>query len=464
MPPRSLVRAAGEVVLAVALCTGAVAALDSVAATAGLSTVYLLGVLVVAVRRGTGAALSAAVLAVLALNYFFIAPIHRLTIRDSANVVALVVFLIVAVVVARLAADARARALEAGALATDAAARREEAELVTEVASRLLGADGVAARLSSLGPQIARALAVGEARVELAATPASLAGLRAVRLPVERLRVWLHVPVDAAIDPVDLDRVLSSLAAVVDVALEREAVARGAAVAESARRADVAKTAVLHAISHDLRSPLTAITTAADALSAPALGAEDHAELVGVVRDESLRLAHLVDDLLDLSRIQAQAVNPQLDWCDLRDVAATAAAHLTGGPGAVIELPDDLPLVRADHAQMERVLANLLDNAARFSPPGRPVRVTGGVGGGWVTVRVIDEGPGVPLGQRTAVFEPFHRGRGARTAAGAGLGLAICKGFVEANGGRIRLAPDPSGPGTAVAVSLPLVSQPAAQT
>jgi two-component system sensor histidine kinase KdpD len=121
--------------------------------------------------------------------------------------------------------------------------------------------------------------------------------------------------------------------------------------------------------------------------------------------------------------------------------------------------------VRADATQIERVLANLLDNAARFSPPGQPVRVTGGVGGGWVTVRVIDAGPGVPLGQRSAVFEPFYRGRGARTptgGAGAGLGLAICKGFVEANGGRIRLAADSATGGTAVAVSLPLVEQPAA--
>jgi two-component system sensor histidine kinase KdpD len=183
-----------------------------------------------------------------------------------------------------------------------------------------------------------------------------------------------------------------------------------------------------------------------------------------VIRGESDRLARLVDDLLDLSRIQAQAVNPQLDWCDLRDVAASAAAHVHGAE-IRIEIPDDLPLVRADDAQMERVLANLLDNAARYTPAGRPVRVTGGVGGGHVTVRVIDEGPGVPLGQRSAVFEPFYRRRGDRGAAegrtGAGLGLAICKGFVEANGGRILLAPDAASGGTAVAVSLPLVAQPA---
>jgi two-component system sensor histidine kinase KdpD len=453
---------AGEVLLAVAVCTLAVAALDPIAATAGLTVLYLLGVMVVAVRRGTGAALATAVLAVLALNFFFIAPIHRLTIRDSGNVVALLVFLVVAVVVARLAADARARAQEAGERAAEAAARREEAELVAAVAALLLGAGGVESRLPELGGRIAGALGVREAHVEVAAAPTSMPGLRAVSLPIDRLRVWLHLPTDAAPGAADLDRVLASLAAVIDVALERDALTAAADAADAARRADVAKTAVLHAISHDLRSPLTAITTAAEAMAGAGLRPEDHADLLGVIRGESDRLAGLVDDLLDLSRIQAHAVNPQLDWCDLRDVAASAAAHVRLTPVA-LEIPDDLPLVRADDAQMERVLANLLDNAARFSPPGQPVRVTGGVGGGWVTVRVIDAGPGVPLGQRSAVFEPFYRGRGARTSTGgAGLGLAICKGFVEANGGRIRLAPDSATGGTAVSVSLPLVEQPAA--
>jgi two-component system sensor histidine kinase KdpD len=171
------------VLLAVALCTLAVAALDPIAATAGLTPLYLLGVLVVAVRRGAAAAVAAAVLAVLTLNFFFIAPVHRLTIRDSGNVVALLVFLVVAVVVARLAADARARAQEASDQAAEAAARREEAEMVAAVARVLLAGAGVAARLPEIGPRVALALGVADARLEVAAAPASLPGLRAVSLP-----------------------------------------------------------------------------------------------------------------------------------------------------------------------------------------------------------------------------------------------------------------------------------------
>ena len=266
-----------------------------------------------------------------------------------------------------------------------------------------------------------------------------------------------------------LGRVRHGLAAIVDIAAERERATARAAEADSAQRADIAKTAVLHAISHDLRSPLTAITTAAAGLGDERIDDADRAELVSVVRDESARLAQLVDDLLDLSRVQAGAVNPRVDWLDVNEVVGRAAAQVEAARVS-IELPVDLPLVRADATQMERVFLNLLDNAVRFSPPGRPVRVTGGAASGQVTVRVIDEGPGVPLGQADAVFEPFYRGRrgsgpagenGAGGGAGAGLGLAICRGFVEANGGRLLLQRPTGGHGAIFAVSLPAARPPA---
>jgi two-component system, OmpR family, sensor histidine kinase KdpD len=178
-----------------------------------------------------------------------------------------------------------------------------------------------------------------------------------------------------------------------------------------------------------------------------------------VLRDETARLAHLVDDLLDLSRVEAGAVNPRVDWVDVHEVVGRAAAQVKAAP-VHIELPGDLPLARADATQIERVFVNLLDNAARVSPPGRPVRVTGGAGRGHVTVRVSDEGPGVPPAQADAIFEPFFRGRarGARgpgDGTGAGLGLAISRGFVEANGGRLLLQRPVNGHGASFAVSLP---------
>jgi two-component system sensor histidine kinase KdpD len=299
-------------------------------------------------------------------------------------------------------------------------------------------------------------------RLGRSAAPAPQEGERSLPVAVSHGRLWAYLPRDDAPDPAVLDRVLHALAAIFDIAGERERVAARAAVAESAQRADVAKTAVLHAISHDLRSPLTAITTAVSGLGDERVSADGRAELLSVLRDESARLAHLVDDLLDLSRVQAGAVNPRVDWLDLHEVVGRAASQVHAA-AVSIDLPADLPLVRADASQMERVFLNLLENAARFSPPGRPVTVSGGTGRGHVTVRVTDEGPGVPLGQAEAVFEPFYRGRRSGGAgddhhgpgAGAGLGLAICRGFVEANGGRLVLQRPVDGGGASFAVSLP---------
>jgi two-component system sensor histidine kinase KdpD len=281
--------------------------------------------------------------------------------------------------------------------------------------------------------------------------------------------LWAYLPREATPDSGVLSRVLEALAAIFDVASERERVAARAAKADAAERADVAKTAVLHAISHDLRSPLTAITTAASGLGDERVTSEDRAELIAVLRQESARLAHLVDDLLDLSRVEAGAVNPRVDWVDVHEVVGRAAAQVHAAPVSIALAPE-LPLVRVDASQLERVFLNLLDNAARYSPPGRPIRVTGstggtaGTGGGWVTVRVSDDGPGVPASHVATIFEPFFRGRPGPPGKGpgAGLGLAICRGFVEANGGRLLHQRPLSGRGATFAVSLP-VTQPVAR-
>ena len=170
-------------------------------------------------------------------------------------------------------------------------------------------------------------------------------------------------------------------------------------------------------------------------------------------------MAKLVDDLLDLSRIESGAVAPQADWCDLHDVIASAAAHASGDHPIEFQLPAELPLVRADAAQLERVFSNLIENAVKFSPPGSPVRISGGASSGRVAVRVADRGSGIPRRYRSQVFEPFFRGRG-EAGAGSGLGLAICRGFVEANGGRIVLQSERDA-GTSFTVSFPVARQPA---
>jgi two-component system sensor histidine kinase KdpD len=417
-------------------------------------------VLFVAIRRSQIAALATAVLSVLALNYFFIEPRHRLTISDSENVVALIVFLIAAVVVGRLALAARSRAVEAEERASLAKAREREAELLAAAASGVLAGTGIESQLENLGTSVGGSTGASSVRLELAAAPTTQPGEFAVRLPTQKPG-WLYVSEDAGWSKEDLERIAEPLAKLVDVALQRERLSQQAAEAEAVHRADIAKTAVLHAISHDLRSPLTGITTAAGGLRTDRLSEGDRKELVSVIESEAARLARLVDDLLDLSRIQAEAVNPQRDWCDLHDTVVIAAQHVVAADGdhpIEYELPSDLPLVRADPAQLERVFSNLIENAMKFSPDGVPIRITGGVGSGLVTVRVIDQGRGIAQAHRAHVFEPFFRGRDA--GRGSGLGLAICRGFVEANGGQIRMQTG-TAEGTSFAVSFPLVPQPA---
>jgi two-component system sensor histidine kinase KdpD len=355
-----------------------------------------------------------ALLSVITFNYLFIPPRHQLAIAHSQDVVELVVLLIAAVVVGRLAAAGRERAAESESRARLATAREREASLVADAASAVAAGGAKSTQLQNIGQRVA--VATGATRARMVSGP--------------------------------LGRLL-------DVAVERERVAEQSAETEAAKRAEVIKTAVLHAISHDARSPITAIITASSALGASGLTPEERHELTDVIGSESARL---VDDLLDVSKIEARAVEPRADWCDLRDVVASAAAQVVDGPALGFGLPPDLPLVRADAAQLERVFSNLIENAVKFSPSGAPVRITGGTSGGRVTVRVIDTGRGIPPQHRARVFEPFFRGRGA-TDPGSGLGLAICRGFVEANGGKISLQTG-TDRGTSFAVTFPVPRQP----
>ncbi|HEY3729095.1 MAG TPA: ATP-binding protein [Solirubrobacteraceae bacterium] len=449
-----------EVVIGIAIATGIVAALQSAAPPAGLGSIYLLAVLEVAIRRGQVAALASAVLSVLVLNYLFIAPRHRFAIAHTQDLIELIVFLIAAVVVGRLAATGRQRAAEAESRARIAAAREREATLLAQAASGILTGRSLSVQLESIGVRVAEATGARRARVVVESVPSPGEHEFTVRL-ASSSQVWLYLTDDAAWDRPEIERIAEPLGRLIDVAIERERVAELAAENEAAARAEVARTAILHAISHDLRSPLTAITTAVSALRSTALSDAERDELIDVIDGEGARLAKLVDDLLDLSKIQAGAVDPRTDWCDLHDIVASAAANLGATHPIEFALPSELPLVRADAAQLERVFSNLLENAVKFSPDGAPVRISGAAASGRVTVRVTDRGRGIPSHQRARVFEPFFRGRGrGDPGAGSGLGLAICRGFVEANGGRILLQTG-TDQGTSFAVSFPVAQQPA---
>lgn len=448
-----------EIIGAVAAATLGVAALEGLTPIPGLGMLYLLAVLFVAIRRGEVAALMTAVLAVLVLNFLFIEPRYRLTIADPHNVVALAVFLICALVVGRLAAAARERAEESASRAELAATRERESMLLANVASSLLTQAG-GRPPGSVENRLSGILAASGLRVELAQVPCPRSDERAFPLGTSGRKGWLYTSRTEGWDEASFERMAEPLARLIDVGLAREAVMERTAEAEATRRAEVAKTAVLHAISHDLRTPLTGITTAAEALRGECLSSMDRAELLGVITGEAGRMSRLVGDLLDLSRVEAGAVHPQLDWCDLGDTVATAAEHvraLSGEHPIALELSSDLPLVHADPAQLERVFENLLENAVSASPPDRAVEVKGSVSQDRIVVLVTDRGKGIPRSDRQRVFEPFVR-LGSEDR-GAGLGLAICRGFVEANRGRIQVSSRP-GTGTSFSVSFPVVEQP----
>jgi two-component system sensor histidine kinase KdpD len=208
----------------------------------------------------------------------------------------------------------------------------------------------------------------------------------------------------------------------------------------------VIKTALLRSVSHDLRSPLTAILTSAEALK---LSPQERVELAEGITQEATRLSRLIDNLLDLSRLEAGAAEARPEWSSIEEVLAAAAEQVPHGQFK-LALDDDLPPVRADAAQLERAFANLFENAARHSG-GHPVSVRARDVGGRILVRVVDRGPGIPKAHQERIFEPFYRS-GSR---GSGLGLAIVRGFVEANGGRVWVESLPDQ-ATSFVVELPV--------
>jgi two-component system sensor histidine kinase KdpD len=206
-------------------------------------------------------------------------------------------------------------------------------------------------------------------------------------------------------------------------------------------------------VSHDLRSPLTAILTAAEPLGDPGISDAERRDLAAVVREEATRLARLIDNLLDLSRLESHAAEPRLDWCDIGEVLTLAAEDVAGD--VRLQVAADLPLIRADSAQLERAFANLLENSIRHSN-GEPVLVRAWPLHNRVMIRVVDRGPGIPPAQLERVFEPFYRSGTATTGhRGSGLGLAIVRGFVEANGGKVWVESLP-GQGTSFVLEFPL--------
>jgi two-component system sensor histidine kinase KdpD len=439
---------------AVAATTGLVYPLADIAPVTALGVVYLVAVLLVSSLWGGWLGAATAVASALAFNFFHIPPTGRFTISEGENWVALAVFFVAALVASTLAERERIRTREAQE-------RRQEADLAAEMARLLLRGSSLDDALPVVSARMAQALELTSASIELHAVDGDA---RRIALPLgdgEARVGTLLLP--AAIAPDVLarlqERIVPSLEAILGAAIERDALQREVVETSALRRSDVLKTALLRAVSHDLRSPLTAILTTVGALESGPLSGDERDELVADIGGEAQRLARLVDNLLDMSRLEGRTAEPRVEWCSVEEVIQVAIDELALAPGTfALAIDADLPLIRADAAQLERAFANLLDNAARHSG-GHPVSVRARAVGHRIMVRIVDRGPGVPPAEKARIFEPFYRGSGRSDPAnghrGSGLGLAIVRGFVEANGGRVWVESLP-GQGSTFVVELPL--------
>ncbi len=428
---------------AVVAVTVVIAVLDRWIPVLSLGVLYLFAVLPIAAFWGLAYAIGVSVASMLAFNFFFLEPVHTLTLADSRNWFALLVFVATSVVVSELATRSRRRA--------------REASLLAEIATSLLEHGTVGDELERISDEAARALHAERAEITLGPEVRDGYALTASGRRVGTIRLE-----GAGRDASTRRRLLPALASLLGVAIDRERLEREAYEAEALRRADAIKTALLRAVSHDLRTPLMAISTSAGALARPDLAIDDadRADLLATILAASDRLDHLVGNLLDLSRLQAGAAEPEQELIELEELVAASLEEL--GPSAArveVSLPDDSPAVSVDPHQIQRVLVNLVENALKYSPAGEPVRMQVAATASEASVRVIDHGPGVPAGEHERIFEPFHRGSRTGAAPGAGLGLAIARGFAEANGGRLSVE-SRSGQGAAFVLTLPAVPEP----
>lgn len=423
---------------------GVVEQLKAHVPVSSLALLYLLVILPVAGVWGLRHAVVVSMASMLAFNFFFLPPVFTLTLADPRNWLALLVYVATAVVV--------------NGLATQSRRKTRETAMLARAATSLLEHGDVSSELERIATEVEPAIGVERARISLGSPPA----------PVDRGEALPLVAGGRQVGTIAFERqrrrglaarrrVLPALASLLQVAVDRERLTREALEAETLRRSDAVKTAVLRAVSHDLRSPLMAILTSASTLASPdlALDESDRIDLLATVLGEAHRLDRLVGNLLDLSRLEAGAAAPETGMVAIDDLVVEALEDLGVDASRVeVFLPDDPPVVRIDVHQVHRVLANLIDNALKYSPESERVSVRVAESSSEVFVRVSDRGPGVPAEESERIFSAFQRGSGTGRVRGAGLGLAIARGFAELNGGRI-LVESHEGHGATFVLALP---------
>ena len=439
----------------------------------GLATAMLLFLSLTvgaALVGGVFPAIGSALTGSLLLNYYFAPPTHAFTIADPENILALAVFVGVGTAVAsvvdlaarraQLAARSRAEA-ETLAFLAGSALRGEDDPHSLLVRVRETFQTESAALLEHTDPEHTGAPATWQILSSAGPHPAARPEDASVDVPVgERYALVLT----GRVLPAEDRRILAAFAAQSAALLERRRLAEEAVASRRLAEGNRIRTALLAAVSHDLRTPLAGIKAAVTSLRSDEItwAPEDEAELLAGIEDGADRLNQLINNLLDMSRLQTGSVTPLTRDVDLDEVVPLALAAVPDG-AVRLDIPEDLPLVPADPGLLERVVANLVENAVKYNPPGVPVTVRADLldlpGAARVELRVADRGPGVPEDARERIFQPFQRYGDTPRGNGVGLGLAVARGFTEAMGGEVT-AEDTPGGGLTMVVTLPLAGHP----
>jgi two-component system, OmpR family, sensor histidine kinase KdpD len=460
-----------------------------------LVMLYLLAVVIAAVRLGRRPAVLASILSVLAFDFIFVHPFYTFAVSDAEYLLTFAALLIVGMVISTLAAQAREQARAAQQREAQTVALYELSQDLSGVAELKAIAEILERHISQLfGGKIALFLP-GDGQLELRlvsenfnldeneqavamwvfqhAQPAgqgsnTLAGANATYLPLKTARNVmgvLGINLSEAINQMapEQRRLLEAFASQAAQAIERVRLAGEAAQAQLLRETEKLQTILLNSISHDLRTPLTSITGALSSLhdDTTFLKESDRIILINTAWEQAKRLNALVGNLLDMSRLEAKAMKIKLEPGDIQDVIGVAlsqlAERLEGHPLS-LEIPDNLPLVPLDFVLMVQVLVNLLDNALKYSSAEGPLTLRVSISASELIIEVMDRGEGIPEKELVRIFEKFYRVRRANDTGGTGLGLSISKGIVEAHQGRIWAVARPGG-GSIFTLTLPLAGE-----
>ena len=441
---------------------------------------FLLAILVVSANWGLRYALLMAVVATLAYNYFFLPPLLHFTIADPQNWVALVVFLITALIASQLSERARREALQSNQ-------RRQEVERLYAFSQQLLLADNVFGLLNSVPAYIVESFGVEGAALFLENKQKTYFSDIALQtsLPVEELksvcgrgepmrdrqrgiclmplRLGVRSIGSFGITGCNLSReTLEAIGSLVAIAMERAGTMEKLSRTEAARESDRLRSLLLDSVTHEFRTPLTAIKASAETLMSEAkLDRPQLQELLAVINEESDRLNRLVGEAAEVAQLDARQVELRFEPHRIRqavDLAVQESKHALEHHPIEITVPDSLPSMKMDLDRIIEVLAQLLDNAGKYSPPDSPIHITADVRGGQLVTSVADHGPGIDDIEQAMIFEKFYRGRDQRLSIqGTGMGLAIAKAIVELHGGTIGVTSQ-VGRGSVFYFSLPLTA------